>query len=486
MGAGVVRIKGTDRALAMSVDGNGRYCYLDPYRGAMLAVAEAAATSPAPAARPLAATNCLNFGNPERPEIMWQFAEAVEGIGDACRALDVPIIGGNVSLYNETDGNAIYPTPIIGVVGLLEHADRVVGRRFQACGRRRSSCSARARRARRQRVPEGRRTTGARRAACARSRGASGRCRICSSRWQTSGWSGRRTTAPTAAWPWRSRSAASTPTGSAPKSRSTRCEVARDPRSNVAAALFGESASRVVVSVAPDDVTRRARAGGGGGRAGAGHRADRREPSADRRRRRGSASICRRRGRAGLVDGASSAYFAKRDGLKNMFDKFKDECGVFGIFGHPEAANMTYLGLYALQHRGQESAGIAASDGAAGPHLARDGLRRRHLRRRHARASCPGRWRSAMSATRRPARASCSNAQPILIDCAHGQIALCHNGNLVNAERAARRARAAGVDLPVEQRHRGHPAPVRALEGAEASRTRSSNRCRRSRARSRS
>jgi phosphoribosylformylglycinamidine synthase subunit PurL len=133
-GAGVVRIKGTDRALAMSVDGNGRYSYLDPYRGAMLAVAEAARNVACAGARPLAATNCLNFGNPERPAIMWQFAKAVEGIGAACRALDVPITGGNVSLYNETDGKAIYPTPIIGVVGLLEHADRVVSRRFHETG----------------------------------------------------------------------------------------------------------------------------------------------------------------------------------------------------------------------------------------------------------------------------------------------------------------------------------------------------------------
>jgi phosphoribosylformylglycinamidine synthase subunit PurL len=134
LGAGVVRIKGTDRALAMSVDGNGRYGYLDPYRGAMLAVAEAARNVACSGARPLGATNCLNFGNPERPPIMWQFAKAVEGIGAACRALGVPITGGNVSLYNETDGKAIYPTPTIGVIGLLEHADRVVSRRFQEAG----------------------------------------------------------------------------------------------------------------------------------------------------------------------------------------------------------------------------------------------------------------------------------------------------------------------------------------------------------------
>jgi phosphoribosylformylglycinamidine synthase len=134
LGAGVVRIKGTGRALAMSVDGNGRFCYLDPYRGAVLAVAEAARNVACAGARPLGATNCLNFGNPERPPIMWQFAKAVEGIGDACRALNVPITGGNVSLYNETDGRAIFPTPVIGVVGVLEHADRVLTNRFQASG----------------------------------------------------------------------------------------------------------------------------------------------------------------------------------------------------------------------------------------------------------------------------------------------------------------------------------------------------------------
>jgi|KBSSwiS6_1023812.scaffolds.fasta_scaffold01384_4 phosphoribosylformylglycinamidine synthase II len=133
-GAGVVRIKGTDRALAMSVDGNGRYCYLDPKHGAMLAVAEAARNVACAGALPIAATNCLNFGNPERPAIMWQFAQAVEGIGEACRVLNVPITGGNVSLYNETDGKAIYPTPIIGVVGVLERADAVVGRQFKRSG----------------------------------------------------------------------------------------------------------------------------------------------------------------------------------------------------------------------------------------------------------------------------------------------------------------------------------------------------------------
>ena len=134
MGAGVVRVKGTSRALAISTDGNGRYCYLDPRRGAMLAVAEAARNVACAGAVPIGATNCLNFGNPQRPEIMWQFVEAVEGLSDACRALDIPITGGNVSLYNETDGSAIYPTPIIGVVGLIEDASRTLARAFRREG----------------------------------------------------------------------------------------------------------------------------------------------------------------------------------------------------------------------------------------------------------------------------------------------------------------------------------------------------------------
>ena len=154
-GAGVVRIKGTARALAMSVDGNGRYCYLDPRLGAMLAVAEASRNVACPGARPLGATNCLNFGNPERPAIMWQFAEAVEGIGEACRALGVPITGGNVSLYNETDGRAIYPTPVIGVVGLLEHADRAARLPVHWSRRGRRLAGRGPGRARRERVPQG-------------------------------------------------------------------------------------------------------------------------------------------------------------------------------------------------------------------------------------------------------------------------------------------------------------------------------------------
>ena len=134
LSAGVTRVKGTSKAVAVSVDCNGRHCYLDPYMGAMLAVAESARNVACAGGEPIGATNNLNFGNPERPEIMWQLVEAVRGIGDACRALDVPITGGNVSLYNETEGEAIYPTPVIGVVGLLDDASKTMTRCFKSAG----------------------------------------------------------------------------------------------------------------------------------------------------------------------------------------------------------------------------------------------------------------------------------------------------------------------------------------------------------------
>jgi phosphoribosylformylglycinamidine synthase II len=138
MGAGVVRVKGTTRALALSVDCNARFVYLDPFVGAQLAVAEASRNVACAGGLPIGATNCLNFGNPQKPDIMWQFVRAVEGMGAACRALDIPITGGNVSLYNETDGRGVLPTPVLGVVGLIEDAGEdggnVVRRLFQSEG----------------------------------------------------------------------------------------------------------------------------------------------------------------------------------------------------------------------------------------------------------------------------------------------------------------------------------------------------------------
>jgi phosphoribosylformylglycinamidine synthase len=132
--AAVLRIKGTDKALAVTADCNSLYCVLNPYTGAASAVAEAARNLVCAGARPLALTDCLNFGNPERPDIMWQFILAIEGIADACKALQIPVVSGNVSFYNETRGLSIYPTPIIGMVGLLDHVERAVSQGFKAEG----------------------------------------------------------------------------------------------------------------------------------------------------------------------------------------------------------------------------------------------------------------------------------------------------------------------------------------------------------------
>jgi phosphoribosylformylglycinamidine synthase len=132
--AAVLRLKGTRRALAVATDGNGRYGYLDPFQGGALAVAEAARNVVCAGGRPLAVTDCLNFGSPERPDVMWQFVEAVEGIAEACRALALPVVGGNVSFYNETLGQAILPTPIVGIAGLLEDAERRTTQWFKEPG----------------------------------------------------------------------------------------------------------------------------------------------------------------------------------------------------------------------------------------------------------------------------------------------------------------------------------------------------------------
>ena len=454
MGAGVVRIKGTDRALAMSVDGNGRYCYLDPYRGAMLAVAEAARNVACAGARPLGATNCLNFGNPERPAIMWQFAKAVEGIGEACRALDVPITGGNVSLYNETDGRAIYPTPVIGVVGLLEHADRVVGRRVPASratsivllgegrgelggseylkvvhglvrgvppaldldGRARAADAARGA-GRRAADAVGARLLGR------RPRGDARRVRF------DTGGHRRRGVDRGRAGVARRRRSTTRRRSSASRRRASSCRsvpehvtavLERAAAAGVPARVIGRTGgSRLRIAVGGDD---RDRSGG-------------------------------RRGGARVVDGDRSVL-RETGGLNNMFDKFKDECGVFGIFGHPEAANMTYLGLYALQHRGQESAGIAASDGEqvrisrAMGYVADifDGetlVEAARAARDRPRALLDGRREQAAQRAADPDRL---RARP--------DRALPQRQPRQRA-RAARRAGAAGVDLPVEQRHRG-------------------------------
>jgi len=134
--AAALRVKGTRRALAVSTDGNGRHVFLDPRQGAAMAVCEAARNVCCSGAEPRGVTDCMNFGSPERPEILWQFSEAIEGISLACRALELPVVGGNVSFYNETSGQAILPTPIIGVVGVLDDASLRTTQWFKGPGHR--------------------------------------------------------------------------------------------------------------------------------------------------------------------------------------------------------------------------------------------------------------------------------------------------------------------------------------------------------------
>jgi phosphoribosylformylglycinamidine synthase subunit PurL len=132
--AAVIRIKGLKQGLALTVDGNGRYCYLDPYVGGILAVVEAARNLACVGARPLGLSDCLNFGSPERAEVMWQFSQVIDGMRDACVTLEIPVVSGNVSFYNETDGVPIFPTPTIAMVGLLPRAERYVTPWFKAEG----------------------------------------------------------------------------------------------------------------------------------------------------------------------------------------------------------------------------------------------------------------------------------------------------------------------------------------------------------------
>jgi phosphoribosylformylglycinamidine synthase II len=132
--AAVIRIEGTMKAMALSCDGKGRFGHLDPYLGAAHAVAEAARNVAVMGATPLAVTNCMNFGDPERPEVMWQFAESIRGMGDACRTLGTPVTGGNVSFYNESGGSAIWPTPIVGMLGLIDDYRLLVRPGFPGAG----------------------------------------------------------------------------------------------------------------------------------------------------------------------------------------------------------------------------------------------------------------------------------------------------------------------------------------------------------------
>ena len=364
-GAAVLRVKGTTKALVATTDANQAVGALDPWLGAALTVAEATRNVSITGARPLGVTNCLNYGDPTRPEAFWQLSEGVRGLGDACRALGLPVTGGNVSLYNESPAGPIAPTPEIGVVGLLDDVATLVGPAFRRRRRRdraRRRGDARASPASAYAALAGAARRTARPASTWRARR---RSRRSSARRSAAGSSPRPRTSPAAAWRSRSPSARC----GAGSGRQVRLALVGSP----AVDLFGESPSRLVVSCrpaaragarAPGPPARaagRARSGRSAATAwsssSTGRRADGRRRGARQPRRRRA----RRPARATSATPGSTAWPARSAGRADPM------CGVFGAVlpgGEPtEAASIAALGLFALQHRGQESAGLAVSDG---------------------------------------------------------------------------------------------------------------------------
>ena len=199
--AGVIRVdEDTDLGVALATDGNGRFAKLDPYAGAQLALSEAYRNVAVSGARPLAVTDCLNFGSPEDPDVMWQFAEATRGLADACLELGVPVTGGNVSFYNQTGDVAINPTPVVGVLGVVDDVARRVPMGFAAPDEVVLLLGDDPRRARRLGVGARRARPPRRAAAAGRPRRRAG-ARPADGRRGRPGWSVRRTTCPTAGWP---------------------------------------------------------------------------------------------------------------------------------------------------------------------------------------------------------------------------------------------------------------------------------------------
>ena len=436
--AAVLRIKGTPRAVAVATDGNGRYGQLDPFLGGAMAVAEAARNVVCAGGRPLAVTNCLNFASPERPEIMWQFAQTVDGIAAACEALGIPVTGGNVSFYNETLGRAILPTPVIGVVGLLENAERRTTQWFKEEGD----------------VVVLLGEPGGQLGGSEYLQTVHGRLAGVPAALDLDRERAVQTACLAAIEAGIVRSAHDSAEGGLAVALAECCvtgpqaigaAVALPDGGRVDELLFGEAPSRILVTVAPGDAERLLRIvrewavpSGSlaawaeiGSRWGSESRCacrcpPRRSPTPSRTGCRGRSSSRSRRCRDGRQRGRMKTAWLDDD-------KFHDECGLFGVFDHPEAANLAYLGLYALQHRGQESAGIAATDGPT-LHVEKamgwvaDVFSPERLRRLPGRAAIGHvRYSTAGSSTLR-------NAQPISASFSRGSIALGHNGNLVNAE----------------------------------------------------
>ncbi len=434
--AAVIRLPDRDEAVAITTDGNSRYCYLDPYEGARLAVAEAARNVACTGARPAAVTNCLNFGNPEKPDVMWQFVEAVRGIGDACRSLGTPVTGGNVSFYNETNGRAIYPTPVIGMLGILDDASRAIPKGFAWAGD--------------DIVLLGATDPG--------DFGGSEYSKVVHS--VVGGKPPRLDIEREAALIETLLSSAALLSSAhdpadgglavalleSALAGDIGASVDLDPALEAHRLLFSESPSRAVVSCSPVDSDRliegaRARGieavviGTTGG--------DRDRVRFGEALSRGGSVRSRRRVRSSYV-----GYDALMGG------EARDACGVVGIYAPGEdVSRLTYYALYALQHRGQESAGIAISDGEALVVYKDLGLvsqvfdetvlksLRGSLAIGHVRYSTTG-------------SSSWENAQPTYKTGPSGEIALAHNGNLVNSVDLKRMLDEAGGDPSPRSQHR--------------------------------
>ena len=443
------------RGIAFSNDCNGRHCYLDPYRGAKAAIAEAARNLACAGALPVAVTDCLNFGNPEKGEIYWQFEQAVEGIAEACEALDTPVVSGNVSFYNESFGQAIYPTPMIGMLGVYDDVSIHIDDAFKDEGDVIVLLGAGRRLDGRLRVPEGRLRQGrgphARRGPGARGRAAGQRCARPSRR----ACSRAPTTAPRAASPWRWPSAHR-------QRRQRRRAASPTPRRRPAGGRWRGA-----------DVGARLRRG----------RRRRRRPARPRPLRRGADARRRHRARPtasprstrcsatcrtaslGRVTGADLR--CTMDGeraLRRPGERAPRRLRVAPASGSPEqtrtvttiasttavassastrrgsdVARLTFFGLYALQHRGQESAGIAVTDDGQITVIKDLGLVRQVFNEQML-TSLSGQHAIGHVRYSTTGSSHWQNSQPLVRSRNGDVIALGHNGNLVNTTRAARRA----------------------------------------------
>ena len=491
--AGVMRIKGTARpdaakgpvgeiGLAMALDGNGRWAYLDPKLGAMHAVAECARKVAMTGATPVAATNCLNFGNPEKPEIMAQLSAAIDGIAEACTALGTPITGGNVSLYNETRGEGIYPTPVLGIVGILDDVTKAVPADFRAEGdaivllwpiprgeepapslevpvdNRNLHWQVPIREVLPEDpivVPEDVTETEASAAVKLASFGSSEYAKVVlGNLWGNPPALDLEAEADLhkllAALAEREllRSARDISDGGIavalaqaafPLGIGATVEQDQSLMAHPLFGLFAEPASTVLVTTHPSNVATIERLA-------AKHRG-----LASQALGLGSGSYPSRRGNRmirrlyqGVNDIAGATELGAPGPNSGIWDssvsrcrdpkedpKLREECGVVAIHGHPEAARQAYLGLYALQHRGQESAGIATADGLHLANIKGMGLVS-EIFTDDILAKLPGQMAIGHTRYSTTGDSALLNAQPIRVDSVKGLIAIAHNGNLVN------------------------------------------------------